>query len=92
MSVYLAKGKTIAVTLTRKEYQLLRACVDKSITKLVYEHTMDREWYYCPRCHAILDREYMEHCTGCGQALSWHGTIKHAVGRAYGEVNTEEEQ
>lgn len=92
MSVYLAREKTISVTLTRKEYQLLKACVDKNITMLVYEHTMDWQWCYCPRCHTILNCEYMEHCTGCGQALSWYGTTKYAVRRSYSEVNVEEKR
>lgn len=25
----------------------------------------------CPRCHAIIDREYQAYCDSCGQCLSW---------------------
>ena len=85
------RRKPISVTLSPGEYQLLKTCLDKAVPMLVYEHTMDWEWCYCPRCHAILDCEYMEHCTGCGQALSWYGTTKYAVRRSYAEVGSKEE-
>ena len=57
---------------------------------LVYEHTMDWEWCYCPHCHTILDREYMKHCDCCGQTLSWNGSTKHAVQLTYREIRLRE--
>lgn len=31
------------------------------------------EYPVCPRCHISLDREYMNFCDRCGQALDWAG-------------------
>ena len=31
----------------------------------------DHIYYRCPRCQALLDREFIAHCSGCGQCLSW---------------------
>lgn len=37
----------------------IKRCMKKAIPDLVYEHTTDWEWCYCPTCYAILDREYI---------------------------------
>lgn len=70
----------------RRELLLIKWCVAKALPKLVYEHTTDWNWCYCPNCYTILDREYMRYCGSCGQALSWHGTLKHAVRISYAEA------
>lgn len=28
-------------------------------------------YYRCPRCQALLDREFMAYCSRCGQYLDW---------------------
>lgn len=30
-------------------------------------------YYRCPRCQNLLDREFMDYCSCCGQCLDWHG-------------------
>ena len=69
--------------LTHKELRLLKSCVDKSVPKLVFEHTSIRAWYYCPNCHLILNCEFMQCCDQCGQLLTWHGSTKYAVLKYY---------
>ena len=34
--------------------------------------------YVCPRCSAAIEREHSKYCVCCGQALQWHGAVKHA--------------
>ena len=29
-------------------------------------------YYRCPRCQRLLEREFMVHCSRCGQCLDWH--------------------
>lgn len=29
-------------------------------------------YYVCPRCHSLLDREFVRYCDRCGQRLGWH--------------------
>lgn len=29
------------------------------------------EYPRCPRCRILIDREYMQYCSHCGQALNW---------------------
>lgn len=29
-------------------------------------------YYVCPRCHSLLDREFMRFCDRCGQRLGWN--------------------
>lgn len=77
------KHSVTLLPLKHKEQQMLKACLDRAIPMLVYEHTMDWKWCYCPQCHSILIREYMRYCDCCGQALTWHGSVKHAVRAAY---------
>lgn len=31
----------------------------------------DDTCYRCPRCQVLLEREFMEYCSRCGQALNW---------------------
>lgn len=28
-------------------------------------------FYHCPRCQQILEREFVAHCSQCGQSLDW---------------------
>lgn len=84
--IWASKRKPITITLSHGEWQLLMACLDKAVPMLVYEHTTDWDWCYCPHCHTILNREYMKHCDCCGQTLSWHGSKKHAVRLTFDEI------
>ncbi|MCD8126177.1 MAG: hypothetical protein LUD82_01480 [Clostridiales bacterium] len=34
------------------------------------------EYCVCPRCGAVLEREFMAYCTGCGQKLDWRRVVK----------------
>lgn len=74
------------ILIKRRELLLIKRSIEKTLPKLVHEHTIDWDWCYCPNCYAILDREYMQYCDFCGQALSWHGTLKHAVRISYAEA------
>ena len=39
---------------------------------VVFKRRPDNDVYYrCPRCQALLDREFIAHCSECGQCLSW---------------------
>lgn len=39
---------------------------------LVLYHWMDcTVYYYCPRCHSLLEREFLAYCSQCGQCLNW---------------------
>ena len=29
------------------------------------------DFYLCPRCETVIDREYLLFCAVCGQALDW---------------------
>ena len=40
---------------------------------LIVMHSNGDTYSHCPRCDKILDREYIQHCTCCGQKLSWTG-------------------
>ena len=64
---------------SKRELQLIKWCVERMVPQLVHEYTADWQWFYCPQCHAVLEREYMMNCDCCGQKLSWHGTIKHSI-------------
>ena len=33
-------------------------------------------YYRCPRCQNLLDREFMDYCSCCGQCLDWRGYRK----------------
>ena len=33
----------------------------------------DHIFYRCPRCQNLLDREFMDYCSCCGQCLDWRG-------------------
>ena len=38
-------------------------------------------YYVCPRCHSLLDREFMRYCDRCGQRLGWHFYLQARVRR-----------
>lgn len=44
------------------------------------EHYFYGEYYKCPSCELIIakyDREKMNFCCRCGQAIDWRETYKH---------------
>jgi len=69
----------VKVELAKGELLLIDHCIKRALPMLVYEHTADGAWCYCPHCHAVIDHEYADCCECCGQRLSWYGTTKHAV-------------
>jgi hypothetical protein len=39
---------------------------------VVFKRRPENDVYYrCPRCQALLDREFIAHCSECGQCLNW---------------------
>lgn len=72
--------------LSYTELRLLDECIRQCTPMLVFEHTRDWEWCYCPSCYSILDREYMRCCNCCGQRLKWHGSRKYAVSISHAEA------
>lgn len=65
--------------LSHYEIKLLLQCVERCQSKLVYEYCSRHDWYLCPQCHAVIEREYMSNCCCCGQSLKWWGSVKHCV-------------
>ncbi|MCD8342517.1 MAG: hypothetical protein LUC87_10325 [Clostridiales bacterium] len=43
------------------------------VTDTIYYKDCGRmeEYCICPRCGAVLEREYQGYCDGCGQRLDW---------------------
>lgn len=44
---------------------------------MVFRRYLENNIYYrCPRCQALLEREFMAYCSRCGQCLDWHNYRK----------------
>ena len=43
------------------------------INKIIYLSGADLIFPVCPQCGGAIEREYMKHCSSCGQKLSWIG-------------------
>lgn len=43
------------------------------INKIIYLSGADLIFSVCPQCGGAIEREYMKHCSSCGQKLSWIG-------------------
>ena len=55
----------------------MEKCVTFRVPLLVCE--LDNQgWFLCPNCHSAFEYEYVEHCSCCGQSLTWYGTMSHA--------------
>ncbi len=42
-----------------------------SVMKLFWPFQGRNGYYVCPKCSALLDREFMAFCGRCGQRLDW---------------------
>ena len=54
---------------------LLTYRVPMKVDEVVVFFTWKQEdiYYRCPRCQNLLDREFMDYCSCCGQCLDWRG-------------------
>ncbi len=41
------------------------------IEQMIYLSKANLLFFVCPRCHKAIEREYINHCSACGQKLLW---------------------
>lgn len=71
------KNAVFDVQFSTSEFSLLEKCVAFRVPLFVCELD-DQGWFLCPNCHSAFEYEYVEHCSCCGQSLTWYGTMSHA--------------
>ena len=60
--------------MSKKQNNLMRLLSyripSKITTAVVYQD--NSIYYHCPRCNAIIDRDFDAFCVACGQYLDWN--------------------